>query len=374
MILSNLELSNFRNYIDQSIHFDDDINIICGNNAQGKTNLLEAIYLLCIARSFRTSNEKETINFDNNEFCTIRGKFYLNNENVKAVVFYYHQHEGKQVSINRKRIGKLIDLIGQFPIVLSAPEEYSLTSGPPAERRRFIDILLSQISIRYIHALQDYYRIIKQRNKILSDRKFSTSQIKKILAPWDESLIEKGSFIIWERIVFSEKFNNLIKDVYSNLTIQNEVVDLKYKSKLIASGIEEIKELYRKELHLIQDSEFEQGVSLLGPHRDNFSFQINGKELRKFGSRGQHKSVLIVLTIAEFRLIKEQLHETPIILVDDLFSEIDKIREIKIMKMLQGLGQVFITTTIDITEVKKFSQNDNVKYYQVENGQLRIIE
>ena len=172
MILSTLELTFFRNYVHEAISFDGKKNIFIGKNAQGKTNLLEAIYLLSISRSFRTRHEREAINFTNN-FFTIKGEFYLDNGNSKKVIFHCTQEEGKQISIDRKKINKLSDYIGQFPIVLSSPEEYSLTLGPPSERRRFFDILLSQIGIKYIHNLQDYYRIVKQRNKILSDKNFS---------------------------------------------------------------------------------------------------------------------------------------------------------------------------------------------------------
>ena len=319
MILSTLELDFFRNYLHESVHFNSKRNIISGKNAHGKTNLLEAIYLLCISRSFRTRHERETINFNDN-FCTVRGEFCLDNGSIKKVVFNFTRDEGKKVTIDRKKVNKLSNYIGQFPIVLSSPEEYNLTSGPPSERRRFINILLSQISIKYIHNLQDYYRTVKQRNRILSDRKLSNYQLQKTLESWDESLIVKGSYVILERLLFTEKFNDLLKDVYSKLTESNEVLEFKYNYNVNKFSLVEINEQYRKKLNSVKKAEFKQGVTLIGPHRDDFYFLINGKDLRKFGSRGQHKTVLIALTIAEFKLIKEEINETPIIIVDDLFS------------------------------------------------------
>jgi len=372
MILSALELNFFRKYVQESIRFDRKTNIFSGKNAQGKTNILEAMYLLCISRSFRTRHEREAVNFES-DFFTIKGEFCLDNGNVKNVIFHFTRDEGKQVTINRKRINKLSDYIGQFPIVLSSPEEYSLTSGPPAERRRFIDILLSQISIKYIHNLQDYYRIVKQRNKILSDRHYSNHKIDELLEPWNESLIEKGSRIVFERVHFSEKFNDVLKNVYSNLAVSNENLDFQYNSKLKFPGLEEINKEYREKLDSITNLELKQGITLLGPHRDDFIFKINGKELRKFGSRGQHKTVLIALTIAELKLIKEKINETPIILIDDLFSEIDRFREERIMNMMQGLGQTFITTTIEIDEAKKYSNDASIRYFYIDNGKIKVV-
>jgi len=372
MILSSLELESFRNYITENINFNNYKNIISGKNAQGKTNLLEAIYLTCISKSFKTRIEKEMICFGENGF-TLKGNFKSDNGSDKTVFIQYDENHGKQLFVNRKKINTLSDFIGQFPIIITSPEEYNLTSGAPNERRRFIDILLSQISIKYIHNLQKFYRITKQRNKILCERKFSDQQLKKILEPWDESLIEAGSLIIFERAKFTEKFNTLLLDVYQNLNISNETIDFTYKSNLQFFNTDTIKEDYQKKLHNIFHLELKQGKSLLGPHRDDFIFQINGKNLRTFGSRGQHKTVLISLTIAEFTIIKEKLNETPIILIDDLYSEIDKNREQRIMDVLQNLGQIFITTTLELDEIKNLVLTNNFKYFYLEDGKIREV-
>ena len=212
MILLSLELTNFRNYVHERIEFDPGQNIISGKNAQGKTNLLEAIYLLCITRSFRTRIEKELCRFDNDE-CSIKGEFIVGEGAKRTVIFYYQKRDGKQFSVNRKRVERFSNHIGQFPVVISSPEEYNLTTGPPAERRKFIDILLSQINVQYMYQLQEYYRILRQRNSILSDRYNSSNQIAKLLEPWNLGIVEKGSKIIWERILFVEEFKNRIKNI-----------------------------------------------------------------------------------------------------------------------------------------------------------------
>lgn len=365
MILLSLEIVKFRNYIQSKINFDKHRNIISGKNAQGKSNLLEAIYLLCISRSFRTKHEKETINFDN-DYCSIKGKFLLKNGTIKTVTYHYSRSEGKNVSINRKKISKLSEYIGQYPIVFSSPDEYNLTSGPPAERRKFFNILLSQISIKYIHNLQDYQRILKQRNKILSDKK---THILHDLEPWTDALIEKGSLIIRDRYCFIDNFSTRVEDVYKELNDSKEHIKFIYNSVIEGIDLDTIKKNFELKLATVIKAEIKKGVTLVGPHRDDFIFLLNDKNLRKFGSRGQHKTVLIALMIAEFELLKEKIGEIPIILIDDLFSEIDKIREDKVLKYLAGLGQTFITTTIENDDLDKYSlKKSENKYFTVENG------
>ncbi len=369
MILLSLELHRFRNYQKVSIEFDKKRNILSGKNAQGKTNILEAIYLLCISRSFRTKYEKETIKFEEDS-CSIQGEFKLDNGLDRTVIFHYSREAGKQLSINRKRITKLSEYIGQFPIVLSSPEEYNLTSGPPAERRRFIDILLSQVSVKYLHHMQDYYQIVKQRNSILNERKYDYHQKNTLLGPWNESFIEKGSWIIWERMKFLDRLNLLVKDIYTNLTNSNEQVNLSYATNFNVVDLETLKKSYQNKLESLCKAEVEQGNTLIGPHRDDFIFLINDKELRKYGSRGQHKTVLIALMIAEYKLIKEKVMETPILLIDDLFSEIDHSREMKILSYLNELGQHLITSTFEFSEIKS---DVHAKFFQIKNGQIEAI-
>jgi len=369
MRLLSLDLISFRNYLNISIQFNHGRNILIGRNAQGKTNLLEAIYLLCLTRSFRTIIDKELVNFRNDK-CTIKGEFILDNGNTKKVIFYYDPL-GKKISVNRKKIEPFSKYIGQFPVIVSSPEEYSLTSGPPAERRRFLDILLSQMSKKYIQDLQDYYRILKQRNELLTNQRYSLQYLKMIIEPWNQSFIEIGSRIIKERIAFCDKFKDEVSKIYLELTNSCENINIKYKSKIKIDNSETIAESFKSELAEIQILEIERGKTLLGPHRDDVIFMINENELRKFGSRGQHKTVLIAMAIAEFKLIKEKINETPIILIDDLFSEIDKFRIIQIMEQLQDLGQTFISTTLDKSNFKSY---DNLTYFQIENGNIRDIK
>ncbi|MBD3288893.1 DNA replication/repair protein RecF [candidate division KSB1 bacterium] len=373
MILSSLELKNFRNYVHERIEFNTEQNIISGRNAQGKTNLLEAIYLLCITRSFRTRIEKELCNFESDE-CTLKGEFVLGNGNKRTIIFYYQKKDGKQFSVNKKKVEKFSSHIGQFPVVISSPEAYNLTTGPPAERRKFIDIMLSQINIQYMYQLQEYYRILKQRNSILGNRRYSSNQITKLLEPWNLGLVEKGSQIILERMSFVEEFKNILRNIYSQISTTEEELNFTYGSKIQGKTLEEIKNRYDALLESSKRAEMEQGTTTIGPHRDDLVFEVNENNLRKFGSRGQHKTVLISLMISEFELIKNKLNETPVILVDDLYSEIDPKREERIMEFLLQLGQLFITTTNEISSLKDKRINRTAKYFQIESGKIRYVK
>jgi len=366
MKLTSLELITFRNYDQARIIFAAHKNYFIGKNAQGKSNLLEAIYLLCLSKSFRTTHEKEAIGFSKQDFI-IKGKFNADNGNIQKVVFHYSKEKGKQISVNRKRLTKISEFIGNLPIVLSSPEEYNLTTGPPQERRKFINILLSQISKKYIFSLVEYNRILKQKNAILLKWKLNGTQKPSILEPWNDRLIEIGSKIIQFRDQFSKLLSTNIGEIYSEFVVNNEKLKFQYKPNLEFKHVDDIADNFRNKLTAISYKEIQRGTSLVGPHRDDFVFKINDHDLKKFGSRGQHKTVLISLAIAEYNLIKQQTNENPIILIDDLYSEIDEDREKRILDLLDGLGQVFITST----EVHDNNKGDsNNKYYFINEGTI----
>lgn len=367
MILSSIELKNFRNYEDEILNFDDSRNIILGKNAQGKSNLLEAIYFLCLTRSFRTRKEKEIITFDH-EFATINGKFILDNGQEKNIIYYITLDKGKQVSLNRKRVEKLSEIIGNFPVVISSPEAYNLTSGAPSDRRKFLDILLSQISNQYLLNLQEYNKIIKQRNTILSKYSQNISKLLSLIQPWDEYLVEKGSWIIRFRESFLKVFDAKLKEVHESISDPDEKIKISYCSTVDFDGKDDIKLNFHKKLNQLRNFEIEQKMTIIGPHRDDVLFFINDRELRKFGSRGQHKTVLIALMISEFQLIKERVRETPIILIDDLFSEIDHTRENKILSYIIDLGQNIITTTLEYNEAVALFSKKRAHLFEIVNG------
>ncbi len=344
MILNSIELIDFRNYYNEYIEFGKRKNFLIGNNAQGKTNILEAIYLLCLSKSFRTKFEKEIVRFSKQEY-SIKGIFKLDNGNSQTVVFHCSQQKGKEISINRKRLNKVSEIIGNFPIVLSSPDEYVLTVGPPPGRRKFVDILLSQIYKKYLSYLQDYHRIIQQRNSILLKWKIFGVKSPDVLEPWDQRLIEIGSKIIEYRHQFAISFSEILKNIHNELVVKNEELTFNYRPNIFSDEISDLQTNFLNRLKQMRSTEAQRGTSLIGPHRDDFVFNINGEELRRYGSRGQHKTVLIALAIAQFIIIKEKRQEVPIILIDDLYSEIDRERQKKIINSLNKMGQIFITAT-----------------------------
>jgi len=369
MILTSLEITDFRNYEQTQIDFATQKNFLFGNNAQGKSNLLEAIYLSCLSKSFRTAHEKEAIAFTKQNFI-LKAEFNFDDGNKSKVTLLCTSSKGKEISINRKRINKISEIIGKFPVVLSSPEEYNLTTGPPPERRKFIDILLSQISKRYIHFLIEYFRILKQKNAILLNWKLTGKKNQIELEPWNERLVEVGTKIIEFRNQLSKQLSANLASIYSKLVLNNEQLEFEYRPNILFNEQGEIERCFTEKLKLVSNKESQRGSSLAGPHRDDFAFKINEHELKKFGSRGQHKTVLIALAAAQYDLIKERTKETPILLIDDLYSELDEVREKNILDLLDGFGQVFISAT----EIhNKDSQKENSKYFFVKKGTVQIM-
>jgi len=364
MKIKSIELTNFRNYQNEKVIFGSEKNFFLGRNAQGKTNLLEAIFLLCLSKSFRTAHEKEAISFSQDQFI-IKGEFESDSGINRKVVFLCSKNSGKELSVNRKRINRISEFIGNIPVIISSPDEYSLTTGPPTGRRRFIDILLSQIDKKYIHILLEYQRIIKQKNKILQNWKLTGKKNFELIDPWNEQLVKVGSKIIELRNKFSIQLSEKLKKIHSDFVINDEKLEFSYRPNLDYPELENISLFFNNKLKQSFTSELQRGISLVGPHRDDFIFKINKKNLKKFGSRGQHKTVLISLAIAEYQIIEELAAEKPIVLIDDLYSELDQTREKKIIQALEKMGQIFISST---------ELNDNYiagspnKYFNIQNG------
>ncbi|MDZ7263103.1 MAG: DNA replication/repair protein RecF [candidate division KSB1 bacterium] len=369
MKLASLELTDFRNYKDAQIACGPGINFVIGRNAQGKTNLLEAIYLLCFSKSFRTRYDKEAIAFQQ-PFFLIKGNFQSEHGNVHRLVLRCDHQSGKEILIDRKRIQKTSELLGKFPIVVSSPDEYAVTIGPPPERRKLVDILLSQLHQNYFSNLQEYHRILQQRNAILSNWKSSGAITTAVLDPWNQRLLDTGTQIMSYRFEFSKAFSIIINQIYSEFIRSEETVSFRYRANIEFDHIEDLKDRFEIKIGQLQKAEIRAGVTLAGPHRDDFIFEVNGKELKKYGSRGQHKTVLIALAMAEAKMLQEQLSEQPIILIDDLFSELDSDRAQQILDHLTKVGQVFVTAT-NMPKIVASTQN---RYFMVENGKIELID
>jgi len=366
MIIQRLELKNFRNYKQLKLDFSPACNIIFGQNAQGKTNILEAIFYLCFSRSFRTSKDQEVIQF-NQEFAHIHGWFLLDIQTKQEVTFHFSKKEGKSISIEQKRLSRYSELIGKFPVVILSPEDYKITSGGPFERRHVVDMFLSQVNPIYLKALQKYNRVLKQRNRILTEYRGRTSFNEKLLEPWNESLIESGSYLIKFRQTFIAEFNPVLHNIYNKLRFASESINFSYRSSIPFIDEREIEARFLKTMNHKYLTERKRGLTIIGPHRDDYVIEIDNKDLRVYGSRGQHKSALVAFKLAEFFYLQQKRNEIPILLLDDLFSDLDQQREERILEMIQDIGQIFITTT---RKVGNINSTLNLKEFLIENGSV----
>ncbi|HZY10676.1 MAG TPA: DNA replication/repair protein RecF [Bacteroidota bacterium] len=348
MYLTNLRIKNFRNHLDSWLNFGRGINLLVGNNGQGKTSVLEAISYLCLTKSFYAGNDSWVLNFNENHF-EVEGTFTSEGETeYRTRVLYEEPKKEKFFLINGNRVLPLSSVIGKFPLVICSPEYSPITTGGPGERRKFVDFVISQFSSNYFQTLLEYRRVLRQRNKILFDAKITKVNPQELLEPWDEQLVKFGTTMMHERILFVEEFQPFIQKAYHHLVddIEDPFIEymptIKVPKKL---GKIELQELFRNALHEQRNDELRTYSTIIGPHLDEFVFKINNFDVRKYASQGQHKTFLVALKAAEIFYLKERCNETPIILLDDVFSELDKQRAKNLLSFVGDLSQTFVTTT-----------------------------
>ncbi len=372
MILETIEIKNFRNHIHTQIEFSENLNLILGGNAQGKTSILEAISYLCLSKSFNASSDSYVLNF-NSKFFEVSGQFQFDSGHRANVRVNFENGQGKKIFLNKEPLEKFSILISKFPIVILAPRSKEITQGSPDDRRKFFDLTIAQVSSVYTDELIDYKKILKQRNKILNA--IANDEIKfeqgiDLLDVWDETFVNYASRIILRRKNFINDFIRFFKDAYSKLN-ETEKAEIEYITEIErGDDIEMIKENFREILRKNRTDEIKRGFTLAGPHRDEFLFKINSHELRRFASQGQIKTFLVALTIAKFFYLKEKKIETPIILLDDVFAELDIERAEKLLSIIGNIGQSFITAT-DFDVIKKFEEKFKVKKFVINSGVVR---
>ena len=367
-----IKLRNFRNHSNSEISFGSEFNVLRGNNGQGKTNVLEAISYLSLTKSFYAANDATTLQLGK-EFFEIEGTLVSDDGHQSEVrVTYDRETAEKQLTINRSRPETLASVIGMFPIVVLSPEHHEITFGAPVERRKFIDLLLSQISRVYFEDLLEYRRVLKQRNRILSDLKLQSREQPDTLEPWTIGLVNHGSRIIHKRREFLSEFQTYVNQAYRDLVGNHEAPRLDYVGLPdIPDDCRLIEERLQKALEQRRDEELRRGVTLVGPHRDEVRFSIDDMSVQKFASQGQHKTLLVALKVAEFFYLKERRNEVPIFLLDDVFSELDEHRSQHILDLVGTLGQTFITATGDAVFQHRIEWNDRHRKFLVENGTCR---
>ncbi|MCK4980343.1 MAG: DNA replication/repair protein RecF, partial [Candidatus Delongbacteria bacterium] len=338
MKLNKIILDNFRNYNKLDMSFDKDIICFTGLNGQGKTNLIEAISVLGFLNSFRTKNYNEMKKFDEDYFF-ISGDFTDKNSNKLSIKISFNDKK-KKVIFQDKKVMKFSDFWGNIPMVYLIPDESIITTGPPLERRKFVDKLLSMIDKEYFSLFKNYSKTIKQKNKVLYSFKRENVFQPEMIEIYNEQLLEYGNKIFNKRIEFLERFNEFFKDILLFISDGLYIGDISYTSSI---DLKNYYEDLKKQLFEQKRTEKDRGLSIIGPHKDDLVFEINNNDLRKYGSKGQHKLFLVALKLAEIKYIKSITDEYPIFLLDDLYSEIDEMKSSKIAKMLDKDIQTFIT-------------------------------
>lgn len=357
MILKSIELADYRNYDCLSLQFDKGTNILYGDNAQGKTNILEAIYVAATTKSHRGSKDREIVNFDKEE-AHIRT--YLDREGVETRVdMHLRKSKSKGIAIDGQKIKKAADLLGLCNVVFFSPEDLGIIKNGPAERRRFVDMELCQLDSFYLYNLNHYNKIINQRNKLLKDMYFN-SDLKETLGIWDMQLVSFGEKIIERRRLFAEQLNEIIYDIHKRLSGGREELAIQYEPDVEIGDFE-------KKLAAGQERDIKAKMTSVGPHRDDFSFMIGNVDIRKYGSQGQQRTAALSLKLSEIELVKKITKDNPVLLLDDVLSELDSNRQ---NYLLNSIGD--IQTIITCTGLEEFVNHrfEIDRVYRVSEGSV----
>lgn len=366
MWIKKIKLINFRNYQDQTINLNQNLNIILGNNAQGKTNLLESIYICSTGGSFRTNRDNELINFNSKE--SYIGINYESRGLNKLIEVKLEKNNKKRIKINKLEIKKLKDLQSGLSVVLFSPDDLDLIKGGPSIRRSFLDKTISEIRPIYKYNLARYNKILYQRNSILKSQKKETD-IKSIMEIFNMQIIEVGASITLYRKIFLEELNDIIKPIHLNLTDGKENLKLNYNSsfKIFEYNLNSIKEEFNRQLEKNYKKDIILGTTSVGPHRDDFNIYLNDKDARNFGSQGQQRTSVLSIKLAEVEAIKKEIGEYPILLLDDVFSELDEKRRDFLTNYLKK-SQTMVTAT-SIKDIGKI-EDINVSIHKIKNAQI----
>lgn len=343
MYLSSLQLQNFRNYKDFASSFINGLIILTGPNASGKTNLLEAVQLLSLSKSFRVRSEYDLVLFGM-DFAKILGTVQKNSQQIKLDITIDSLTSKNQKTIKIDGLkSRAFDLIGELVTVLFSPEDLNLINSTPSLRRRYLDVVICQIDKDYCRNLAEYKKVLINRNQLLLNIKNGYST-KQELSFWNEKLIDLGSKIIAKRQQALKFLNSRLSEIYNDIcATKDQKLRIIYKPNLPLIQDSDIKALFEQELNNKYEREIYKTYTLVGPHRDNFVFELNKKRLAVFGSRGEYRSSILALKSAELDFIEKSLGERPILLLDDVFSELDEKRRNHMFELVRR-QQTFITT------------------------------
>ena len=353
MWISKIKLNNFRNYQSQEIKLNDGINIFYGENAQGKTNIIESIYLCSVGRSFRAKRDYELINF-NNEKATVEVEFNKTDRDGKIKIEIENK---KKIFLNGINLKKYSELLGNINVVIFTPDDIDILKGEPKKRRKFLDVMISQLKPNYMHVLSNYSKTLEQRNNYLKQIR-NENKDKNMLDIWDEKLADYAIKIYEYREEFINKIKDKIGHIHNQITANKEIIEIEYTSD--SKDREEFLQLLksRRNLDIIK------GFTTKGVHRDDFVIYINGKPVNIYGSQGQNRTAILSLKLSELNVVYDEIGEFPILLLDDFMSELDEQRKKSFLENIKN-AQVIITCTekIDVENLKYFS-------YNISNGKI----
>lgn len=360
MILTSLDLSSFRCYDSLTLAPNPNVNIIVGDNAQGKTSILEAIHMLCLTKSHKLTKDIDLIQKDK-EFAKIHGEFHLNTTKVELNMIL--SKNGKKAKYNKIEVSKLSDYIGRVNVVMFAPEDLDLVKGSPQGRRRFLDIEIGQLSNTYVKNLNHYRRLLRERNEVLKGLAKKQKYDKTMLSVITDQLIHYAEKIIIARESFITDLNTTLQEVFP-LFGADPTLKIVYKPS--------VKDNLNKAFKQKETIDILAKATQIGPHRDDFEFMFDQEPIKHYASQGQIRSVVLALKFTVADMIYTQKKHYPIILLDDVFSELDQSRQHKVLSYLDKRAQVFITTThIDHID---FEIIDNYRIYDIESGRLKGAE
>ena len=357
MNITKIKLENFRNYTNQEISFNKGINVIYGDNAQGKTNILEAIFLCSMGKSFRTNKDKELIKLSE-DFAKINIEYEKSDR--KGKIEYIISNK-KIISINGVKIKKLSELLGNINSIIFSPDDMEILKDGPQKRRKFLNMLISQLRPRYLFNLNDYNKTLEQRNNYLRQIKYENKP-KNMIDIWNEKLANHAQIIYEYRREFVDKILKKIVDIHKNITNNSEEIKINYISDF------KNKEEYIRKLNEKLNKDIERGDTSTGIHKDDFEVYINGKNINLYGSQGQFRTAILSLKLSELYVIYDEIGEYPILLLDDFMSELDEKRRKKFVENITD-AQVILTGTH-----KLILENFDYNIYNVKDGQVKNEE
>lgn len=359
MIVESIRLQNFRNYKSLKLKFDKGTNIFYGDNAQGKTNILESVYLCGTTKSHKGSKDREIIQFDEQE-SHIRMNLERDGRPVK-IDMHLKRNKPKGIAVNGVPIHKASELFGIANFVFFSPEDLNIIKNGPSERRRFIDMELCQLNKVYLYHLSNYNKVVIQRNKLLKEVIFRPDLLDT-LDIWDTQMIQYGKKIIEERRNFIKRLNSIIYDIHGHLSGEKENLEINYEENVSLENFE-------KELKMSREKDLKTKMSLTGPHRDDICFKIKGADIRKYGSQGQQRTAALSLKLSEIELVKQETGDTPILLLDDVLSELDSNRQKYLLDSIHDIQTLITCTGLDDFVENQFHIN---RVFHVVEGHVYV--